>query len=46
MAIIIQHEVDHLNGILFPKKVLEQGGILYKSSKDENGEDEFEEIKI
>jgi len=46
MSIIIQHEVDHLHGILFPKKVLEQGGILYKSSKNENGEDEFEELEI
>ena len=46
IAIIIQHEIDHLNGILFPKRVLEQKGILYKSRKDEKGEDVFEEIEI
>lgn len=46
MATIIQHEMDHLNGILFPKRVLEQKGKLYKSHKNEKGEDEFEEIEI
>ncbi len=46
MATIVQHEVDHLNGILFPKRVLEQRGALYKSSKDEKGQDEFEEISV
>lgn len=45
-SIIIQHEVDHLNGILFPKRVLEQKGTLYKSHKDEEGKDVFEEIDI
>ena len=46
LATIIQHEVDHLNGILFPKRVLEQRGALYHSSKNSKGEDEFEELKI
>jgi peptide deformylase len=46
MATIIQHETDHLNGVLFPKHVLEQKGKLYKSSKNEKGEDIFDEIKI
>ncbi len=46
MAIIIQHEYDHLEGILFPKRVLEQGGTLYESHKNSKGEDEFEELKI
>lgn len=45
-AIIVQHEVDHLNGILFPKRVLEQKGKLYKSHKNEKGEEEFEEIEL
>lgn len=45
-AIIIQHEVDHLNGVLFTKHVIEQGEQLYKSHKDEKGEDVFEEIQI
>lgn len=46
LATIIQHELDHLDGILFPKRVLEQKGKLYKSHKDEKGEDVFEEIEI
>lgn len=46
MATIIQHEMDHLEGIMFPKRVLEQNGTLYKSEKDEKGKDIFEEIKI
>lgn len=45
-ATIIQHEIDHLNGVLFTKRVLEQNGQLYKSYKDEKGEDVFEEISI
>lgn len=46
MAIVAQHEIDHLDGILFPKRVLEQKGTLYQSHKDEQGEDEFEELNI
>lgn len=46
MATIVQHEVDHLEGILFPRRVLEQKGKLYKSSKNEKGEDEFDELNI
>lgn len=46
MSTIVQHEIDHLNGILFPKRVLEQKGTLYKSEKDEKGQDIFEPIKI
>lgn len=46
LATIIQHEIDHLNGILFTERVLEQNGTLYKSHKDEEGEDVFEELEI
>lgn len=46
LATIVQHEMDHLNGILFTKRVLEQKGTLYKSRKNEKGEDIFEEIEI
>ncbi len=46
IATIIQHEYDHLHGILFPKRVLEQKGKLYKSKKDEKGKDVFEEIEL
>lgn len=45
-AIIIQHEMDHLQGVLFTKHVVEQGEKLYKSRKDEDGQDVFDEIKI
>ncbi len=45
-AVIVQHEVDHLNGVLFTKHVMEQKEQLYKSHKNEQGEDEFDEIKI
>lgn len=45
-ATIIQHEYDHLQGELFPKRVLEQQGQLYKSKKNKKGEDVFEEIEI
>jgi len=45
-AVIIQHEMDHLKGILFTKRVIEQKQKLYKSFKNEKGEDEFEQIKL
>ncbi len=46
MSVIVQHEVDHLQGVLFPKRVLEQKSNLYKSYKNEKGETEFEELEI
>lgn len=46
MATIVQHEIDHLNGVLFPKHVLEQKGKLYKSYKNKKGEDVFDELEI
>lgn len=45
-ATIIQHEYDHLQGILFPKRVLEQKGKLYRSKKDNEGELVFEELPL
>ncbi|HYK08180.1 MAG TPA: peptide deformylase [Candidatus Eisenbacteria bacterium] len=45
-ATILQHEYDHLQGILFPRRVLEQKGQLYKSSKDENGKDVFDPVEL
>lgn len=46
LAVIVQHEYDHINGILFPKRVLEQKEKLYKAKKDENNETVFEEMSI
>lgn len=47
LAWIFQHEVDHLNGILFSDRVLEQKGKFYKfTGKDKTGTDTFEEIAL
>lgn len=40
-AVIIQHEMDHLNGILFPQRALEQNTPLY----EERG-DKLEKVEI
>lgn len=45
-ARVIQHEYDHLQGILFPRRVLEQQGKLYKSHKNKDGEDEFDLLTL
>lgn len=45
-ATILQHEYDHLQGILFPRRVLEQKGKLYKSKKDKDGQDVFEPVEL
>lgn len=46
-AWIFQHEVDHLNGILFSDRVLQQKGQFYKyTGKDKTGTDTFEEVMI
>lgn len=46
-AWIFQHEVDHLQGILFTQRVLEQKGKFYKfTGKDKTGTDNFEEITL
>jgi peptide deformylase len=34
-AVIIQHEVDHLNGVVFTQRSIEQKGQLYREEKDE-----------
>lgn len=46
IATIVQHELDHLSGLLFTKHVIEQNEKLYRSYKNEKGEDEFEEINL
>ena len=46
-AWIFQHETDHLNGVLFSDRVLQQKGKFYKfTGKDKTGTDTFEEITI
>ena len=44
-ATIIQHECDHLEGILFTRRVLEQGNKLYKI-EHEGEEEKLVEIEI
>lgn len=34
-AVIIQHEMDHLHGVLFTKRALEQNQIIYKEENNE-----------
>lgn len=47
LAWIFQHEVDHLNGILFQDLVLEQKNKFYKfTGTDKTGTDNFEEVTI
>lgn len=44
---IFQHEVDHMNGILFMDRVMEAKGKVFKFvGKDKTGSDVFEQIKI
>ena len=45
-ATILQHEYDHLQGILFPRRVLEQNGQLYKSHKGKDGKEIFDPVEI
>jgi peptide deformylase len=46
LATIIQHETDHLNGILFTHRVLEQKGKFYQNATDKDGKEILEEIEL
>ena len=46
MATIVQHETDHVNGILFTQRVLEQNQKLYRIEKNEKGEEKLIEIEL
>jgi len=46
MATIVQHETDHVYGILYTKRVLEQGQKFYQIEKDEKEKEKLVEIKI
>jgi len=45
-ATIIQHEYDHLNGILFIDRALQQKSPIYELAKDENDKEYLREIKL
>lgn len=46
MSRVIQHEYDHLDGILFTQRVLQQGGTLYEVGEDERGKDVLYEVEM
>lgn len=46
LGVICQHEYDHLEGILFTDRVLEQKNKLFELKKDEEGKERLEEIKL
>lgn len=46
LATIIQHETDHIHGILFTQRILEQKGKLYQATKDRDEKEILEEITI
>lgn len=46
MAIAIQHEYDHLEGILFIDRALQQGSKIFELAKDKDGREYFKEIGI
>ncbi len=46
LATIIQHEIDHLQGVLFTQRVLEQKNKFYQTTTDEQGKEVLEEVTI
>jgi len=46
MAVIVQHETDHTNGILFTQRLVEQRGKAYIITKDHDGKDTLQELSI
>lgn len=45
-ATIVQHETDHVNGLLFTQRVLEQKEKLYQIEEDEKGKEKLVEVEI
>lgn len=45
-ATIVQHEMDHLDGILFTRRILEQKGTLYRPAMDAEGKEVLEPIDL
>lgn len=45
-AAYVQHELDHLNGIIFVDRILKQQGKVYKLKKDKEGKEIFIEVEI
>ena len=45
-SVCLQHEFDHLEGILFIDRLLKQKGKIYELKKDKNGKEVFEEVEL
>lgn len=45
-GIICQHEIDHLDGVLFVDRILRQKGKLYEMKKNKEGKEELVEVKL
>ncbi|EKD57368.1 MAG: hypothetical protein ACD_57C00329G0001 [uncultured bacterium] len=45
-ARIIQHELDHLDGVLFIDHVHDQNGKVFKVEKDKRGKEQFVEVPL
>lgn len=45
-ARIIQHEIDHLDGILFIDHIHDQNGKIFKVEKGKKGKEEFVEVPL
>lgn len=46
LATVIQHETDHINGILYTQRALTQNGKLFQSVKDDEGKEILEELSL
>lgn len=45
-GVVVQHEIDHLDGILFIDHILQQKGKIYRVEKDKDGQTVLQEIKL
>lgn len=45
-SVCLQHELDHLNGVLFIDRLLQQKGKIYELKKDKKGKEVFTEVKL
>ena len=46
LSVCLQHEFDHLEGIIFTDRLLKEKGKIYELKKDKKGEDYFEEVSL
>lgn len=46
LSVCLQHEFDHLEGILFIDKLLKQKGKIYELKKDKKDKEVFEEVEL